>query len=40
MLIMRMRAFFAAHPKLYDALLALWVVAVTAASVYTIYTWR
>lgn len=37
---MQMRAFFAEHPKLYDTLLLVWVLLVTAATAYTIYNWR
>lgn len=40
MTIMQMREFFAAHPKLYDALVVLWVAFVTLASVYTVVNWR
>lgn len=39
-MVMRMRTFFAQHPKLYDFVLVTWVVFVTAASVYTIVTWK
>lgn len=39
-MVMRMRTFFAAHPKLYDFVLVVWVLAVTAASIYTILNWK
>jgi hypothetical protein len=40
MTVMQMREFFAAHPKLFDIVLILWVALVTAASVYTVASWR
>lgn len=37
---MRTRTFFAAHPKLYDCVLVVWVTLVTVAAIYTFLHWK
>lgn len=39
-MVMRMRTFFAAHPRLYDVVLIGWVLLVTAATIYTFANWK
>lgn len=39
-MVMRMRRFFALHPRLFDATMVIWVAIVTVASAYTILNWE